>query len=102
MNSEVGTVHASRKEVVVPVSSVPENYVDHVLRKTKPLPPITRKNWYREINWLFASILISTPIMGLVGACITPLRRETLIWSIVYYYLTGLGMSPMLMASRFC
>ncbi|KIY69335.1 hypothetical protein CYLTODRAFT_442758 [Cylindrobasidium torrendii FP15055 ss-10] len=78
----------------VPVDiDIPDNYVAHTLQNSKALPPIKFSNLLNEINWLSFTILIGTPIMGVVGAMNTPLRWETMLWSIVYYYFTGLGIT---------
>ncbi|KAK0506400.1 delta 9-fatty acid desaturase protein [Armillaria luteobubalina] len=72
---------------------IPDNYVQHTLTTTKPLPPITLSNIFNEINWLSFTILTSTPIMGVIGACYTKLRWETAIWATVYYFITTLGIT---------
>jgi hypothetical protein len=71
--------------------NIPDNYVSYTLKHQKSLPPITWDNWYKELNWLHVAILAGTPVVGLVGAYYTRLRWETAIWSVVYYYMTGLG-----------
>jgi stearoyl-CoA desaturase (delta-9 desaturase) len=72
-------------------SNIPDNYVDHTLKTQKPLPPITWSNWWKELNWLSFAILTLTPTLGIIGAMFTKLRWETLLFSIFYYYVTGLG-----------
>ncbi|KAJ6486729.1 delta 9-fatty acid desaturase protein [Mycena sanguinolenta] len=82
--------------VEVPPVVVPsdlENYVSHTLKTTKPLPPITWSNFWTELNWLNVAILTLTPLMSLVGACTTKLRWETALFSVFYYYFTGLGIT---------
>jgi stearoyl-CoA desaturase (delta-9 desaturase) len=54
--------------------------------------PITLDNWYKHVNWLNVTFIIGIPIMGCIAAAYTPLRIETAIWSVVYYFATGLGM----------
>ncbi len=73
--------------------NIPDNYVAHTLKTQKALPPITWDNWYNEINWLNFTILTVTPAMGLIGAMLTPLQWKTCLFSIFYYYLTGLGIT---------
>lgn len=78
----------------VPVDiDIPDNYVAQTLKNTKPRPPITLSNILGEINWLSFTILIATPIMGIIGAWHTKLRWQTMLWSAVYYYITGLGIT---------
>ncbi|TFK41657.1 delta 9-fatty acid desaturase protein [Crucibulum laeve] len=73
--------------------NIPDNYVEHTLKTTKPLPPLSWQNWQTEINWLNFFILVVTPFIGLAGAMFTPLRWETFVFSIVYYFITGLGIT---------
>jgi hypothetical protein len=73
---------------------IPDNYVSHTLKTQKPLPPVDWQNWYHELNWLNVAILTLVPIIGITGACFTKLRWETALFSIFYYYVTGLGPYP--------
>lgn len=78
----------------VPVDlNIPDNYVQHTLKTTKPLPPVTWSNWTSELDYLNVAILTFTPIIGLVGAYFTKLRWETCLFAIFYYYVTGLGIT---------
>ncbi|CAK5272212.1 unnamed protein product [Mycena citricolor] len=70
-----------------------ENYVSHTLKTTKPLPPITWSNLLNELNWLNVAILTVTPVMSIIGVCTTRLRWETALFSVFYYYFTGLGIT---------
>ncbi|KAJ7468481.1 delta 9-fatty acid desaturase protein [Mycena latifolia] len=70
-----------------------ENYVSHMLKTTKARPDITWQNFLGEINWFTAILLITTPLMGIVGAYLTPLRWETALFSVFYYFFTGLGIT---------
>ncbi|KAF9254561.1 hypothetical protein L218DRAFT_968067 [Marasmius fiardii PR-910] len=72
---------------------IPDNYVEHVLKTTQPLPPITWSNLLNEIQWISFTAIFGVPIIGFIGAYYTTLRTETLIWSVVYYFLTGLGIT---------
>ncbi|PBL01321.1 hypothetical protein ARMGADRAFT_1007324 [Armillaria gallica] len=86
------TDSATKKDVPIDLN-IPDNYVQHTLTTTKPLPPITLSNILNEINWLSFIILTSTPIMGVIGACYTKLRWETAVWAIAYYFITALGIT---------
>ncbi|KAI9722492.1 MAG: stearoyl-CoA 9-desaturase [Chrysothrix sp. TS-e1954] len=55
--------------------------------------PITRKNWYKHVNWLNVILIIGIPLYGLAQAFWTPLRWQTAIWAILYYFATGLGIT---------
>jgi len=51
------------------------------------------KNWWKHLNLLNCYLIIIVPMLGLWGAYYTPLSWATLIWSVVYYYNTGLGIT---------
>ncbi|KAJ7452181.1 delta 9-fatty acid desaturase protein [Mycena galericulata] len=70
-----------------------ENYVSRMLRTTKPRPAITRQNFLGELNWINVVGLFSVPVIGIVGAWFTPLRWETALFSVFYYFFTGLGIT---------
>ncbi|KAG4304712.1 hypothetical protein PORY_001765 [Pneumocystis oryctolagi] len=55
--------------------------------------PWSFKNWYQKINWVNSIIVIGTPILGIYGAFTTKLVYNTLLWSIVYYFMTGFGIT---------
>lgn len=68
-----------------------DNYVRKVLSKEKPLPPITWRNLHRNIQWISTLALTIVPLLSLYGALTTPLKWQTAVWSVIYYYFTGLG-----------
>lgn len=86
-------VSTSTDDVVPADLNIPDNYVAHTLKTQKALPPIKWEEWYKEINWLSTIILTVTPALGLIGAFLTSLRWETFIFSIFYYFVTGLGIT---------
>jgi len=55
--------------------------------------PLTRKNWYKHVNWLNVTFIIGIPLAGCVAAWFTPLRLYTAIWAIVFYFNSGLGIT---------
>ncbi|CAO3673882.1 unnamed protein product [Rhizopus stolonifer] len=55
--------------------------------------PVTNKNWYQFVNWPQSILLLSTPLIALYGMFTTELTRKTMIWAIVYYFITGLGIT---------
>jgi stearoyl-CoA desaturase (delta-9 desaturase) len=71
--------------------NLPDNYVAHTLRNQKALPPITWNNWWKEINTLTFAILTLTPAIAIYGAFTVKLQWQTAVWSVVYYFITGLG-----------
>jgi len=55
--------------------------------------PITWSNWYKHINWLHTPLLIAIPSGGFYGLFTTPITMNTAIWSVIYYFITGLGIT---------
>ncbi|KAJ3373277.1 hypothetical protein GGF31_000710 [Allomyces arbusculus] len=45
------------------------------------------------INWPQATFLITTPLIALWGLFNVPLQSKTLTWAIIYYFITGLGIT---------
>ncbi|KAJ7226350.1 delta 9-fatty acid desaturase protein [Mycena rebaudengoi] len=70
-----------------------QNYVSHMISATKPRPDITWQNFYGELNWFNVILLAFIPAMGIIGAYHTPLRWETALFSVFYYFYTGLGIT---------
>jgi stearoyl-CoA desaturase (delta-9 desaturase) len=55
--------------------------------------PFTLRNWYRKINWLNTTLVVLIPAYGLYLTRFTPLTRPTLLWSILYYFMTAFGIT---------
>jgi stearoyl-CoA desaturase (delta-9 desaturase) len=55
--------------------------------------PVTFSNWYRHIDWVNVVFVAVIPFFGLIAALSTPLVWKTGIWALVYYFLTGLGIT---------
>ena len=90
--SEAATVDKDPRASELPADlNIPNNYVDYTLKNTKPLPPVTLNNWWKELNYLSLSILTITPTIALYGAFTTKLRWETAIFATFYYFITGFG-----------
>jgi hypothetical protein len=70
---------------------IPDNYVTWTLKNQKPLPPITLDNLFENIQWLTLAILTITPSIAIYGFFTHKLRWETFVWSVIYYFITGLG-----------
>lgn len=71
--------------------NIPDNYVQHTLKTTKPLPPVTWANLLQNINWISFTLLTATPLIGAWGALTTELRWETAAFAVFWYFVTGLG-----------
>ncbi|BFZ62916.1 stearoyl-CoA 9-desaturase [Saitoella coloradoensis] len=55
--------------------------------------PWTRDNWYQHFNWLNVGVLSLPPLLGLYGLLYVPLQMKTAVWAVVYYFMTGLGIT---------
>ncbi|KAJ5611729.1 acyl-CoA desaturase [Penicillium herquei] len=55
--------------------------------------PTTIYNWHKKLNWLGIILTVLIPLYGMIEALRTPLRYETAIWSIIYYFCTGTGIT---------
>jgi stearoyl-CoA desaturase (Delta-9 desaturase) len=50
-------------------------------------------NWHQHLNWLHVVILVGVPLLGLYGWFTTQLQTKTLVWAVIYYFMTGLGIT---------
>ncbi|KZT11179.1 delta9-fatty acid desaturase [Laetiporus sulphureus 93-53] len=73
--------------------NIPDNYVAWTLKHQKPLPPITWSNWWKELNTLSVAILILVPVISIYGVLNVPLCWQTAVWSFLYYFITGIGIT---------
>ena len=55
--------------------------------------PLTRQNWYKHVNWLNVFLIIGIPLYGTIQSFWVPLQLKTAIWSVVYYFCTGFGIT---------
>ena len=55
--------------------------------------PVTLSNWYKHIDWVNVAFVAIIPFFGLIAAFSTPLLWKTTVWALVYYFLTGLGIT---------
>jgi len=55
--------------------------------------PVTISNWYLHIDWINVVFVAVIPLFGLIIAFSTPLLWKTALWALVYYFLTGLGIT---------
>ena len=54
---------------------------------------MTKANWYKHVNWLNVTLIVGIPIYGLIQAWWVPLRWQTAVWAVAYYFMTGLGIT---------
>jgi stearoyl-CoA desaturase (delta-9 desaturase) len=55
--------------------------------------PMTWGNWYQHVNWLNVTFIGGIPLIGCIAAGFTPLKWQTALWAVVYYFFTGLGIT---------
>jgi len=55
--------------------------------------PWTLSNWHKHLNWLHVFILVGVPLLGLYGCFTTPVNIKTAVWAVIYYFMTGLGIT---------
>ena len=46
-----------------------------------------------RLNYLHLSLLTLTPIIAMYGICTTTIQTPTFIWAVIYYFMTGLGIT---------
>jgi len=92
--SEAAKLEKNLQEAELPADiNLPDNYVDYTIKNTKALPPVTWSNWWKELNYLSLSILTITPAISLYGSLTTKLRWETTVFAVIYYFVTGWGIT---------
>ena len=69
------------------------NYVARTLLNEPELPPITWSNWYKEVNWPQATLLCLEPFIALYGLFSTGWMWQTVIFTLIWYFLTGFGIT---------
>ena len=80
------------KDSTIPVDiDIPDNYVSWALKSQKALPPFQWSNILNELNWLNVSILTIPPLLTVYAVLCVPLQTKTFLFSIFYYFVTGLG-----------
>lgn len=94
---------SSSANAPVQAQAFPDGTSDYVpVRSNKKLDPkkphitdqpITLKNWYQHVNWLNTIFIVLVPMVGLISSYWVPLNTKTLVFSIVYYFYTGLGIT---------
>ncbi|CAE6477416.1 unnamed protein product [Rhizoctonia solani] len=83
----------SKDETIPSDMDIPDNYVQHTLATTKPLPPVTIHTWWQELNHLNCFFIVATPLISLYGALTTTLQWKTACFTLFWYFVTGLGIT---------
>lgn len=55
--------------------------------------PITKSNWYKHVNWLNVTLIVAIPLYGSIQAFWVSLQWRTALFAVVYYFMTGLGIT---------
>lgn len=55
--------------------------------------PFTFSNWHKHINWINTTLIVIIPLLGIAATPFVPLSWKTFVWSVVYYAMTGLGIT---------
>ncbi|ANB11534.1 stearoyl-CoA 9-desaturase [Sugiyamaella lignohabitans] len=55
--------------------------------------PFTWSNWYLHINWINTTLIFIYPMIGFCFVPFVHLSLKTFIWSFIYYFMTGLGIT---------
>jgi stearoyl-CoA desaturase (delta-9 desaturase) len=55
--------------------------------------PMTWSNIHKHIDWLNTIFIIIIPMIGFVSTYWVPLQWKTAVFSIIYYFNTGLGIT---------
>ena len=80
------------KGLTTPVDiDIPDNYVSWTLKNQKALPPFEWGNFLNDLNWLNVAILTVPPFLALYAILYVPLQTKTFLFSVFYYFVTGLG-----------
>ncbi|KAL2313154.1 putative acyl-CoA desaturase [Schizosaccharomyces pombe] len=82
-----------RKRTIPVVPSVPERKWDPKAPKHIQEQPWTMQNWWRHLNWLHCMLIFGLPMIAIYGVFTTPLQTKTLIFAIIYYAYSGLGIT---------
>lgn len=81
-------INRRRKDTTKSTSSPNNGNSKHISEQ-----PITLSNWYQHINWLNTTLIFIIPAFGLLSTPFVPLQWRTAVWSVVYYFMTGLGIT---------
>jgi stearoyl-CoA desaturase (delta-9 desaturase) len=55
--------------------------------------PMTIKNWHHHIAWINVMFVAGIHLVGFIMSFSTPLVWRTAVWTLIYYFLTGLGIT---------
>ncbi|TCD66939.1 hypothetical protein EIP91_000717 [Steccherinum ochraceum] len=88
-----GSASCKAKEIVPEDANPPDNYVVWNLKNQKRLPPITLSNILHNIYWVSFAVVTVNPAIAIWGFLNVKLSMTTFVWSVIYYFITGLGIT---------
>ena len=47
----------------------------------------------QRLDWIHVPLLTITPALAIYGLLTVPIRWQTAVWSVLYYFMTGLGIT---------
>ena len=92
-SSKAAKFAAKEKEEEPADANIPDNYVAYTLRNAKPRPPLSWNNILGELQYVSLAVLTITPTIAIVGSMHTPLKWQTAVFAVLYYFFTGLGIT---------
>ncbi|CAF2156333.1 unnamed protein product [Rotaria magnacalcarata] len=72
---------------------VKNNYVARTLFNEPELPPLSWSNWFKQVDWIKTIVLGTEPFIALYGICTTSVMWQTLLFTVIWGWLTGLGIT---------
>jgi len=75
------------------VQEVTKGGIDPTIKPHISELPFTWANWHKHINWLNTNTVVVLPFIGVIASFYTPLQQETFFAAVVYYFITGLGIT---------
>ncbi|ORX81221.1 hypothetical protein K493DRAFT_242094 [Basidiobolus meristosporus CBS 931.73] len=65
----------------------------HNIPKETSQVPWDKLPLHKRIHWVHTILLTATPLIALYGFLTTPIVSKTMVWAVVYYFMTGIGIT---------
>jgi len=86
--------HETGKPMAFDGTFISPKPIEHDTNRPYGLPPAMNwGNWYKHVNWINVSQLVVTPAYGIIMATRTPLRWQTALLAIFYFWWTGIAVT---------